>query len=93
MSKYISACASLRPGHLGRLVEKIKDFNPQEEEKMKDDSTRITIRIKKDLLVEFKKIFPYRGEMTGFILRCMEGVCGRGDVDPGQIKKTIIGRR
>ncbi len=57
---------------------------------MKKDKTRITIRIEKDLLTEFKKIFPYRGELTGFLTRCMENVCKFDYADVGLIKRHII---
>lgn len=57
---------------------------------MKDDSTRITIRIKKDLLAEFRKYFPYRGELTGFITRCIETICVEDSVDTKNVWKQII---
>ena len=60
---------------------------------MKDDKTRITIRIEKDLLAEFRKIFPYRGELTAFILRCMHDVCNDKSFYTQQIKNRIIGNR
>ena len=60
---------------------------------MKDDKTRITIRIEKDLLAEFRKIFPYRGEMTGFILRCMKDVCRDLSFYTQDVKREIIGGR
>lgn len=57
---------------------------------MRNNSTRITIRIEKDLLTEFRKIFPYRGELTGFLTRCLENVCKFDCVDVGLIKKHMI---
>jgi len=58
-----------------------------------NDSTRITIRIKKDLLSEFREIFPYRGELTSFLTRCMSNVCNREKFDIGLIKDQVFGRR
>lgn len=60
---------------------------------MKSDKTRITIRIEKDLLAEFKKIFPYRGELTAFILRCMQEICSSDVVDVVVLKRQIVGGR
>ena len=60
---------------------------------MKGDKTRITIRIEKDLLAEFRKMFPYRGEMTAFILRCMEDVCRDMSFYTQGIKSKIVGGR
>lgn len=61
---------------------------------MENEKTRITIRIDKDLLAEFKKIFPYRGEMTAFILRCMEGIVKNNSANLLYvIKNNIIGGR
>ena len=60
---------------------------------MKGEKTRITIRIEKDLLAEFRKIFPYRGELTAFILRCMKEVCSADVVDVVVLKRQIVGGR
>lgn len=57
---------------------------------MKGDKTRITIRIEKDLLAEFRRIFPYRGELTGFITRCIETICVEDSVNTQDVWKQII---
>lgn len=60
---------------------------------MKNDKTRITIRIEKDSLLEFRKVFPYRGELTGFLTRCIEEVVNCKSVDLQQIAHRIVGER
>lgn len=62
-------------------------------EDMKEDKTRITIRIEKDLLSEFRTEFPYRGELTMFILNCMQSACDDTQPHLNQIKKQIVGGR
>lgn len=40
MTKYVSACASLRPGQLDKLMARTKDHNPQKECFHKDSSIK-----------------------------------------------------
>jgi len=57
------------------------------------DSTRITIRIEKELLADFRKIFPYRGELTGFITQCIQQICEHDSVDTQNVWRDMIRRR
>lgn len=57
---------------------------------MNESKTRITIRIEKDLLAEFRKVFPFRGELTGFLIRCMEKICTNDTVNTQDVWKQII---
>lgn len=41
-------------------------------------TSRIHVRVPTPLLRDFRKLFPYHGELTGFILRCIEMAVRKG---------------